>query len=139
MLQKMGKGEKIINFNSDQKSIIIRKKRNQALIFELESLNIREINVQIPFTHQKILALQEENNQLYILTNKDFRVYDSEEVYMTETSKSIITSCKQKQWFFNFFRDHRKTTIVMTEEARVCLRILIPEYHLLSNQSSLKK
>lgn len=92
----MGKGEKIINFNSEQKSIIIRKKRNTALIFELESLNIREINVQIPFTHQKILALQEENNQLYILTNKDFRVYDSEEVYMTETSKSIITSCKQK-------------------------------------------
>ena len=96
MLEKMGKGEKVINFSSEQKSIIIRKKRNTALIFELDSLNIREINVQIPFTHQKILALREENGQLYILTNKDFRVYGSEEVYMTETSKSIITSCKQK-------------------------------------------
>lgn len=49
------------------------------MIFDIQSLFIEEIDVEIKFTHQKIVQVLKYGGKLYVLTDKDLRVYDFEE------------------------------------------------------------
>lgn len=49
------------------------------MILDIQSLFIEEIDVEIKFTHQKIRQVLKYAGKLYVLTDKDLRVYEFEE------------------------------------------------------------
>ena len=59
--------------------VTLRSGRSKAMIFDIQSLFIEEIDVEIKFTHQKIVQVLKYGGTLYVLTDKDLRVYDFEE------------------------------------------------------------
>ena len=55
--------------------MILRKERNSVLVFRLNSLDIQKLDIEISFLHQSIVdAIQSEPN-IYVMTEKDVRVY----------------------------------------------------------------
>ena len=73
------------------------------MIFRLNQLVIKEIDVAITFQHQKIVDVTLQQDKVYVLTSKDYRVYDSSISEMDESSKRILSSCRKGEWFLRFY------------------------------------
>jgi hypothetical protein len=54
----------------------LRSARSKAVLFDIQSSHIEEIFVEITFKHQQIVDALKLNNKLYVVTDKDVRVYD---------------------------------------------------------------
>jgi predicted nicotinamide N-methyase len=56
--------------------MMLRTGRNKVTIFDLETLHIKEVTIDITFRHQKLVDLIEVGDTIYAMTEKDVRHYN---------------------------------------------------------------
>lgn len=106
--ERVKQNEAIIRIDKEFNKIIIRRGRNKAIVLCLTTLNIHNLHIDINFQHQRLVDLVETNQKIYVLTSKDFRIYDRESSELSETSENIISSCKKKEWFLKMFIERQE-------------------------------
>jgi hypothetical protein len=68
--------ESIIAIHKEQDTVILRSARQKAILFNIQSSHLEEVTVQIAFKHQQILDVAKHSGKVFVLTDKDVRVYD---------------------------------------------------------------
>ena len=103
--------------------VILRTARSDALIFRLNSLSIQEIRVEISFKHQRIIDVIETYKDIYVMTEKDVRVYGVGMERMGEADKNMVASGRKREWFKKMFLDETGVIkIVMSRDQEVCIK-----------------
>lgn len=92
------------------------------MIFDIQSLFIEEIAVEIKFTHQKIVQVLKYEGKLYVLTDKDLRAYDFEEERKGESLKNIVGSARKGEIFKKIIVGKQGMEILFIKNDEVCLR-----------------
>ena len=92
------------------------------MIFDIQSLFIEEIAVEIKFTHQKIVQVLKYEGKLYVLTDKDLRAYEFEEERKGELLKNIVGSARKGEIFKKIIIGKQGMEILFIKNDEVCLR-----------------
>lgn len=105
---------------------MLRHGRQLAYVLKMQSLHVHEINVQISFRHQRIRDVLERGEEIYVLTEKDVRLYLSDEPNKGEAAKNILSSGRKGEVFKKIFlgSDEPKEALVLllTKGDQVCVR-----------------
>ena len=115
-----------MRIDEEYNKIMLKKSRDEALIFRLNSLNVDYIHIEITFEHQKLVDLVETEDKIYAITTKDLRIFDINQTPMLESLDSIHSSCKKSERFLKIFVNEDQPSIIITiillKDQEICLR-----------------